>query len=680
MKTILLTAAIAATCFGLTACNGDSSSPAAPPPKTIIFVWDGLRPDSVTPIDTPNLYSLRQKGVWFADNHSTYPTFTMMNGSSFATGSFPATTGFYGNTFWTPPPASGSIPAGRSANGNATDYVDPVFTEDWSILSTLDAYYSNQLLLVQTLFQAAQANKLVTATVGKSGAAFIQDLKKGGYILDENTAFPQSLATELQSAGYALPANIVNAYPSGVITLASGNGNPTAQIGTAQFTLPNGLKASDPTNAGGAKGTAVNQYMMNAYLNYILPNKKPDLTLIWFRDPDSTEHAYGPGTSNYKAALAAQDARLGELLAKLKTLGADTTTNVIVVSDHGHSNVSGPTALFPLRAINGATLGAVDNVNGYSVSGDVRSADLLKQAGLSFVYDGTGCAKSGLAGIKADGGSVYPVLTDATGSVCGTAGTIYQTASFKVPATLPTGSAGDQPIVIAANGGSDYFYVPSHDGQTVQKLVTALQKREEFGAIFVDSRYGNLPGTLPLANIKLENASRKGNGQPDVVASFSYDENQLVSGLSGTEFESFFANRGMHGSFSPIDVHNTLIAAGPSFQVGAVNTQPSGNVDVAPTVAYLIGTSLPQADGRVLYEALVPAQNPKNVVPTVAASTLNPAAPATGLAFQSPVDPTGAILDTSLSQGTYTINLPVKDLTQDGKTYRYFDFAKAIRK
>ena len=54
--------------------------------KIIIFVWDGLRPDSVNPADTPNLHALREAGVEFTDNHSTYPTFTMMNAASFATG------------------------------------------------------------------------------------------------------------------------------------------------------------------------------------------------------------------------------------------------------------------------------------------------------------------------------------------------------------------------------------------------------------------------------------------------------------------------------------------------------------------------------------------------------------------------------------------------------------------
>nr|WP_211209874.1 alkaline phosphatase family protein [Uliginosibacterium gangwonense] len=627
--------------------------------------------------DTPNLYSMSQKGVNFSDNHSTYPTFTMMNGSSFATGSFPATSGFYGNTFWTPPQgASGTIPSGKGAGGTAADYTDPVFTEDWSILSTLDAYYGNQLLMVQTLFQAAQAKGLVTAAVGKSGPAFIQDMKKGGYILDENTVFPQSLVTELQTANLALPANVVNAYSAGSVTLAAGNGNPTAQSGTVQFSLSNGVKANNPTDSSGAKATADNKYMMDVYLNYILPKKKPDLSLIWFRDPDSTEHSYGPGSANYKLALQAQDARLGDLISTLQSLGLDKTTNIVVVSDHAHSNVSGDTALFPLRAISAGALGSVDQTNGFSTSGDIRSAELLSHAGFTHVYDGSGCLKSGMAGIKADGTNILPVLTDTDGSVCGTANTTYQTKSYKVPATLPTGTSGDQPIVIAANGGSDYFYVPSHDQATVQKLVSFLQKREEYGAVFIDSRYGSLAGTLPLSTINLENVSRKGNGQPDVVVSFSFNETQLVNGLPGIEYESFQGNRGMHGSFSPIDVHNTLIAYGPSFQSGLKNTLPSGNVDVAPTVAYLLGTTLPQADGRVLYESLIPTLNPSNVTPK--SGTGSAASSTSGLSFQSPLDPSGATLDSALT-GSYSVNLVTKNLTQAGKKYTYFDYAKVTR-
>jgi arylsulfatase A-like enzyme len=699
MRNRLLLPLLCAAFALLSACGNrsetSSSSINSPYTKqrTIIMVWDGLRPDSVNATDTPNLYALQQKGVLFADNHSTYPTFTMMNGSSFATGSFPKTSGFYGNTFWTPPQAGAAqpIPVGLSAAGTPQDYVAPVFTEDYAVLTTLNDYYGGQLLLVKSLFKTAQEAGLVTATVGKSGAAYIQDLARGGYFIDENTVLPLSMVTDLQAAGFALPANTGFAYPNGTVTLASGNGTPTARAGALTFALPNGLQVRDATDSTqGAPENLSNQYMMKIFTDYILARKNPDLSLIWFRTPDNTEHAYGPGSLNYKKALASQDARLGELQTALRTLGMDATTNIIVVSDHAHSNVSGPTSLYPLRTINASTsvngsitnasLGGVDAVKGFSVSGDVRSADLLTYAGFK-AFDGAGCATSGMLGIKADGSNVFPVNTDSSGALCGTAGAKYQAvsatlptpvASFKVPATLPA-----KGIVVAANGGSDYFYVPDHDAATVANLVRFLQAREEYGAIFVDSRYGAIPGTLPMSMVNLENGVRQNKGQPDVVVSFNWDDKQLVNGMPGIEFESIGGNRGMHGSFSPIDVHNTLIAFGPAFKSGATVTTPTGNVDVAPTAAFLLGQSMPAADGRVLNEALV---NPASAsTPTVKPSAIAPTAVATGLAFQLPTDPTGATIDTTLTQGVYTIQLQVKDLTIDGKTYRYFDYAKAIR-
>ena len=133
----------------------------------------------------------------------------------------------------------------------------------------------------------------------------------------------------------------------------------------------------------------------------------------------------------------------------------------------------------------------------------------------------------------------------------------------------------------------------------------------------------------------------------------------------------------MHGTFGIADVHNTLIANGPSFQPASTINNPSGNVDVAPTVAYLLGLTMPQADGRILNESLVAPAG--SATPSVAASTLTPGSAATGLSFEAPNDPTGTTKDAALTTGSYSINLAVKDLTVDGKTYRYFDYAKAVR-
>ena len=685
-------------------------TPVASATRTVIMVWDGLRPDDVNATDTPNLYALRQAGTNFSDNHSTFPTFTMMNGSSFATGSFPRTSGFYGNTFWTPPQGTGNtIPVGNSAGGTPQDYVDPVFTEDYQVLATLNTYYGGQLLLVKSLFAAAQGAGMVTAAIGKSGAAYIQDLGQGGYFVDENTVKPRSLVTELQAANIALPANVTHDYTgTDLVTLSATNGSPTARAGYVTFNTtaydPAGaltVAARDSTDTSqGAPEDAANKYMMSVFTQYILPKKNPMLSLIWFRTPDNVEHGYGPGTANVKAGLRSQDARLGELMAGLKAQGIDKTTNIIVVSDHGHSTVSGPLSQYPLRAIaasatapngplvNGstsgtsaATLGGA-SASGYSFSGDVRSADLLTYRGFA-AYDGNGCSTSAMYGLGVTGTPTVPVKLDAAGSLCGAANSKYQAisaslptpvASFKVPAPGKLPAKG---IVVAANGGSDYFYVPSHDATTIKALVTFLQQREEYGAIFVDSRYGAIPGTLTMDQVNLENATRQNNGQPDVVVSFSWDDTVTVQGKNGIEFESTGGQRGMHGSFGTTDVHNTLIANGPSFTPSTVVAGPSGNVDVAPTVAYLLGLTFTQADGRVLNEALVtPASKSKLSVGTATVVASNAA---TGLQFELPTDPTGRTKDASLSFGSYSVNLTVKDVNIDGKSYRYFDSAKAVR-
>jgi arylsulfatase A-like enzyme len=628
--------------------------------KVIIFVWDGLRPDSVTPTDTPNLYALRDAGVDFTDNHSTYPTFTMMNAASFATGGFPGSTGYYGNTLWQPGTE------GQDSARADMDFQQPIFTEDYAILEDLTKFLKGDLLLVDTLFEAAQKAGMSTVTIGKSGAAFIQDYKRGGMLLDEKTVLPLSLAKELQAAGTPLPATAPNAYAPEELALAPNNGNPVA------FQAPKRLKDGvtyDPTDASGSPYKAGLQYMFDAYIDYILPKKSPRLSVVWIRDPDTSQHVYGVGNANARDALRSNDRMLGQLRAKLQQLGQDATTDIIVVSDHGHNNVAGSSKLFPLRAVQDGEIGPTDP-NGYSVSGLVRLADLMHRAGF-VVFDGIGCSYLPVSfGIKADGTPVYPVEIDVDGSLCGKAGQKYNITSFKVPAALPANA-----LVIAVNGGSDYIYVPDRNGPTVTKAVAFLQTRSEVGAIFVDNRYGDIPGTLPLNLIRVENISGR---NPDIIVSYDYDASAMVGGLEGTEYSGSLLNnpyRGMHGSFSPFDVHNTLIAYGPDFREGIKDTLPTGNVDVAPTVASILGLSLPHADGRPLSEAL--RNGPSMSDYQVASRTLQPSASATGISVKLPTDPSGRDVDPEKS--AYTIELQIKSLSYQGRTYTYFDYAKAIR-
>ncbi len=417
----------------LSVCSGDPAAAAGTQRKVILFVWDGLRPDSVTPKTTPKLWKMSQEGVFFHKNHSTYPTFTMMNSSSFNTGDFPGKAGLYGNSLWLGP----NTLKGNDASNSPVDYNQPVFTEDWNILSSLNQYYDGQLLLVTRLLEAARAKGLKTCIVGKSGAAFMFDLTRAGYGIDENMVFPESLAVELRNNGYPLPKNTPVMWPG--ITLAPNNGSPT---GFGTKSVLSDSVTSDPTAGTTSMFSSADRYMLGAYLNYILPGKDPDVSVIWFRDPDSTEHVYGPGSAAYKDALAVMDAMLGQVLSKLKALRIYDNTDILIVSDHGHSSVAGDVSLFPLRAIRGGAVAmtATDPADGYSVSGDVRIARLLTDNGIAAnVYDGSGCIRDPvMSGISSDGAPVYPTLTDTDGTVCRKGpGYQYNSRSFAVPSPLP---------------------------------------------------------------------------------------------------------------------------------------------------------------------------------------------------------------------------------------------------
>jgi arylsulfatase A-like enzyme len=88
----------------------------------------------------------------------------------------------------------------------------------------------------------------------------------------------------------------------------------------------------------------------------------------------------------------------------------------------------------------------------------------------------------------------------------------------------------------------------------------------------------------------------------DILVSANWSDKANAAGFKGTTTQQGIAG---HGSSSPYDVHNTLIAAGPDFREGATSDLPTSNVDLAPTLLRLLG--LPPArsmTGRVIEEGL----------------------------------------------------------------------------
>lgn len=167
-------------------------------------------------------------------------------------------------------------------------------------------------------------------------------------------------------------------------------------------------------------------------------------------------------------------------------------------------------------------------------------------------------------------------------------------------------------ILVVANSGSSLLYLPDHSNAVIEKLVHFFQRWKSTGVIFTRKA---MPGTFALSDVHLDSDSA-----PDILISLRWmsDPNKFgAHGLITADRSSYSPGQGAHVSLSPFDMHNTLVAAGPDFRPGITNSLPSGNVDIAPTILYLLGIKPPQPmDGRVLSESLKnPALSPAQAAP-----------------------------------------------------------------
>jgi hypothetical protein len=119
------------------------------------------------------------------------------------------------------------------------------------------------------------------------------------------------------------------------------------------------------------------------------------------------------------------------------------------------------------------------------------------------------------------------------------------------------------------------------------------------------------------------------------------------------------------------NVPNTMIAFGPSFKQSFKDMLPTGNVDLAPTIAHILGLNMDNTDGRVLYEALN-GHNPDYTVKPYQVTTKT----VDNLKFQSAADPSGKTIIPNKSK--YKTVLSIKALNTKMATYQYFDEAKTI--
>ena len=172
------------------------------------------------------------------------------------------------------------------------------------------------------------------------------------------------------------------------------------------------------------------------------------------------------------------------------------------------------------------------------------------------------------------------------------------------------GGLKESEVLIVSNGGSSLFYVGGHDAAVTERLINYLQQQAWVGVIFSQMP---VEGTFPLAEARINSPVA-----PDVVVSLRWNSDKSATGTPGLQISDLASTNtklGNHTSLSPYDMHNILVAGGPHLRRALVNTISSANVDVAPTILWLLGLkdAALKMDGRVLSEALtveVPAMRP----------------------------------------------------------------------
>ena len=516
----------------------------------VLMVWDGLRPDFVTQRDTPNLFRMAREGVRFDRHHSIFPTLTMVNATALATGAPPGVNGLEGNNFYLSP--SPEIPKGEVVSAEGVKAILNLNGSD---------QFKGRLIGLDTIAQEVAREGGYVAVIGKQGPTSVFDnrvatIVDGKDIVGEPHKDYLFASEDLVSSSSKINAEIP---PDSKTSVA----DEQRDLYFARLVVEDALPAAKIAADAG----------------------RPALVVFWQHNPDLTQHVAGLGTLPAMEALTLADNNLMKVRGAIDALGIADKTDLIVVSDHGFATIKFRIVL----------------------------SEMLVSAGVKKSHDSTD-------------------------------------------------------VVVVPNGGADLVYLsptefatPESKRAVLQKIVNFAEAQKWCGPIFSrepasapeePTRRGHrqrapkaylgwIDGTFSQRVVGLYNAARS----PDLVISFREEpdvDNKNLTGPSNPAFligqigqvsmpnksaallhpvkgvmyadtgtsQTFTTGMGMHGAAGEREIHSFCAAAGPDFRRGFVDSNPTANTDVTPTITQILGT-LPNIGpggvtpaGRSMAEAL----------------------------------------------------------------------------
>ncbi len=256
----------------------------------VLIVWDGMRPDFVTAETAPRLSALARDGVFFKNHHAAYPSSTNVNGAVLATGDYPEHNGIISNQEFRP----------------AIDPLKPFDTADFPALDRGEAQIIAKYVTAPTVAEIVHAAGHRTSIASSKPVAQLAD---------------RARKRESEAARHS-------------VVIYRGKFLPK----TAEATIVSAI-GPFPTRRTALPNRGEDAWTTRALTEVLWKDEVPKFSLLWLSEPDLTQHETAPGSPAGRDAIKSSDENLARVLEALRAKNALTSTDILVVSDHGFSTI-----------------------------------------------------------------------------------------------------------------------------------------------------------------------------------------------------------------------------------------------------------------------------------------------------------------------------------------------------
>lgn len=274
-----------------------SSTMISPSPRFLILGFDALRPEMITEEGMPNLFRFAQAGVNFENHRCCYPSETYVNLPSLVTGSMPSQHGMIANFF-----LDKKVDPRNRFEGYSVEKIEKA-----------QKAYLGKLYDAPSFGEVLHAHGKRMAVISTNSAGSVR-LKH--YAIKDHPHLSMSCHTPETSWP-----------PEEVLRVQEKCGKPGPKI--------------IPDHHGVT-------YATDVFLKHLVTEGIPELTVLWYGEPDESYHRYGVGSEQSLQALRHADAEFGRIINWWENSDLRDRLQIIVTSDHAQITKKAQISMFDL--------------------------------------------------------------------------------------------------------------------------------------------------------------------------------------------------------------------------------------------------------------------------------------------------------------------------------------------